>query len=431
MRITVLLSVLLVALGQVFAQGSTVVDTTSKGYENDDSFGGPKAIGRQLEENNNKYVFEYRYPIKVMKKWYDWKDSLNKKTGIKFGVNYTSVYIHSTDKISSDNVSGAASGILDIQGGWNLVNRKKGKNKGTLYLKMNSRHLYNGKDATSPMFHGLNESGYLGLPATAFRRYTFRMNEFNWQQNLFGSRAGFVVGKVDMTNYFNFHGLVIPWQHFLGYGSSLSGTVNWGNQGLGGVVQVRPTKQLYLMAGMVDVYGDRYEDGKFFDAGQEFEDGHFMYLAEVGYVPTFGERYFKKISLTYWRSDAYTNPSGTQVDVGEGIAFSSHWFFKERFAPYVRFGLSNGIGENTFYKKDIQIGHGLRFKNYDMLGTSVSWNQPNIDGVKDQYTAEVFYRINLSAHLEITPSTQLIVNPTLNSSTKALMYLGLRGRITL
>lgn len=417
-----------------FAQDSALPppnDSSGRGYENDDIIGGPKSIGGQLAAQNNSYVFEYRYKIKHFKEYFDWKDSLNKKTGIKFGINYTSVYIHSSDVISDNNVPNAGSGILDMQLGINLVGRKSQKNKGTLFFKMNSRHNYGGKDATSPMFHGLNESGYLGLPATAFRRYTLRVLELNWQQNLFNNRAAFVVGKVDMTNYFNFHGLVIPWQHFLGYGASLSGTVNWGNQGLGGVVSVRPTENTYIMAGLVDVYGDRYEDGKFFDAGQEFQDGKFMYMGEIGYVPTFAERYFKKISLTYWHSDSYTNPYGNFIGVGQGLAFSSHWFFNNRFAPYLRFGVSNGVGENTFYKTDIQIGHGLRFRHYDMLGTAVSWNNPNIDGVKDQYTAEIFYRYNLHAHLEFTPSVQMIVNPTLNPNTNTLFYFGLRGRILL
>lgn len=404
---------------------------TVNGYENDDQLGGPKSVGRQLEVDNNKYTFEYRYPIRVMKGWYSWKDKINKKHGVKFGVNYTSVFIRSSATITEDLNPSSSSGILDIQGGWTLLNRKKGKNTGTLYFKMNSRHTYTGSDALVPMFHGLNASGYYGLPATGYNKYTFRILEFNWQQNFLNNRVAFVLGKIDITNYFNFHGLIIPWQHFLGYGSSASGTMNWGNQGLGGVISVRPTKNIYLMYGMVDVYGDQFQEGDFFDVGRYFNAGKYNYLLEIGYVPTFAERYFKKISVTVWRSASYTNINGSVIGQGEGIAFSSHWFLKERFAPYIRFGFSNGVGENTFYKKDVQVGHGLRFRNYDMLGTSVSWNEPNIDGVKDQYTAEVFYRFNLSAHFEVTPSAQFIKNPTFNPNQEDLFYFGLRGRVTL
>ena len=410
----------------LFAQES---DTT-KGYQNPDLLGGPKSVGRQLEVDNSKYTFTYRYPIRYMKGWYQMKDSIAKKTGIQFAVNYTSLYMRSTSVIANSNIQNSASGILDINASWNLVGRKSGKNKGTLYIKLNDRHAYAG--LPSPMFHGLNESGYYGLPGTGFREYTFRIVELNWQQNLFDNKLGFVIGKIDFTNYFNFHGLIVPWQHFLGFGSSVSGTANWGNQGLGGVVRFSPFEKFYIMAGVVDVYGDRFNDGDFLDFGRQWQNGEFQTNVEVGWFPSYNERYFKKIAITYWRTPEYTTfEGGNLMEIGQGIAFSAHWFFKERFAPYVRFGISNGVGENAFYKKDIQIGHGIRFRHYDILGTAFSWNEPNIDDVKNQYTAEVFYRYNLTAHLEFTPSIQFIVNPTLNPNTNSLFYFGLRGRVTL
>ena len=406
------------------------ITDTITGYSNNDNIGGPGSVGHQMEVDHNKMVFEYRYPVKVLKPWIEMKDRINNKTGIQFGVNYSTLYMRSSSVISEQNNPNTASGVLDIHAGWNLIGRKSQKNKGTLFIKINSRHTYGG--TTAPMFHGLNESGYYGLPGTAFHDFSFRIIEFNWIQNLWDNRASFVIGKIDNTNYFNFHGLIIPWRHFLGYGSNVSGTMNWGNAGLGGVAMVRPTKRTYIMAGVIDVYGDRFEDGDFLDLGRHWQNGDFQTNIEVGWVPSYDERYFKKISLTYWHSPEYASFSNNNpIGKGQGLAFSSHWFFKERFAPFIRFGLSNGVGENTFYKKDIQLGHGLRFRNFDMLGTSISWNEPNIDDTKDQYTAEVFYRINLSSLLEITLDYQFILNPTFNPTHSALRYFGIRGRITL
>ncbi|PWJ44654.1 carbohydrate porin [Sediminitomix flava] len=399
-------------------------------YINNEGFGGPKTVGAQLEVDNAPR-FENRIPVKHTKFWYDFKERLAKQTGIEFGINYTSLLIYATETISSENTSTAASGILDIQAGWNVVNRKKGKNTGKLFIKMNHRDSYRGSDHAAPMFHGLNESGYYGLPATGFRDYSIRMIELNYQQALFDNRFHFVIGKVDVTNYFNFHGLIVPWQHFIGYGSSVSGTVNWPDQGLGLVLSYRPTEKIYIMAGLSDVRGDLFEDGEFLNFGDQIDNGKFWKAVEVGFVPSFGERFFKKVALTYWHSDAYTNNSGSRIKSGQGVALSAHWFFKERFIPYVRFGISDGNGENAFYDADIQIGHGYRFLNYDILGTSFSWNRPNISGTKDQITAEVFYRINFTAHLELTPSIQFINQPTFNPSDNSLWYLGIRGRVTL
>tara|TARA_B100000809_G_C15133504_1_gene529495 strand:+ start:1333 stop:2019 length:687 start_codon:yes stop_codon:yes gene_type:complete len=228
---------------------------------------------------------------------------LNEEKGIQFGVNYTAIYLHSSATITDENTASTGSGILDIQGGITLIGKKAKKNEGKLFVKMNSRHTYGGSNKTAPMFHGLNESGYYVLPATGYRSYSFRMIELNWQQSLAKNKVHFVVGKVDPTNYFNFHGLIVPWQHFIGYGSSVSGTVNWPDQGLGFVGSYRPTEHLYVMGGITDVRGDLFEQGEFFNFGNNFDDGKFMKLLEVGYVPSFGERYFKKISITYWHSD--------------------------------------------------------------------------------------------------------------------------------
>ncbi len=399
-------------------------------YNNSEGFGGPKTVGGQLEVDN-KPRFENRIPITYTKSWYDFKKKLSEDTGIEFGINYTSLFIHSTQTISDENTSNASSGVLDIQGGWTFINRKKGENTGKLFFKINSRHSYNGPNSTAPMFHGLNESGYYGLPATGFRSYSMRMVEFNYQQSLFNNRFHFVVGKIDPTNYFNFHGLIVPWQHFIGYGAAVSGTVNWPDQGLGGIISVRPTEKLYVMAGLTDVRGDIFRKGEFLNFGDQFQNGKFWKSVEVGFVPSFSERFFRKISITYWHSDAYTNTSDQEISSGQGVAVSAHWFFKERFIPFARFGISNGNGENAFYKTDIQIGHGYRFLNYDILGLSLSWNQPNIPDVKNQITSELFYRVNVTAHLEFTPSVQFITNPTFNPNSNSLFYFGMRGRITL
>ncbi|QTN39097.1 hypothetical protein HZ996_08100 [Cryomorphaceae bacterium] len=405
---------------------------TAKAFQNTDPMGGPKSIGRQLEEENNAITFQYRYNGEVLKPYYDFKKSLNDKYGLQFNAFYTSAYIYSTKTIDEDRQAGVGSGILDLQLGWNLVGRKTGKNRGTLFIKANSRHTYAGPDGPVPMFHGLTESGYYGLPATGFNDYTFRILELNWQQNFFNERLGIVLGKVDLTNYFNFHGLIIPWRHFMGFGSSVSGSMNWGNQGFGAVASYRLTDHWYVMAGIVDVYGDQFQDGDFLDLGEYWQDGLFQFNGEVGWVPSYEERYFKKISLTYYTSPEYTAvQNGAVISRGQGVAFSAHWFFQERYVPFVRFGFSNGVGENNFYSADVQVGHGWRFRYHDILGIAASWNQPNIPDVDDQFTAEVFYRINISARLEITPSTQFIINPTLNPTERSLLYFAIRGRARL
>ncbi len=151
----------------VIASLSVIGQSTDSTYSNKEGFGGPKTVGAQLEVDNGPR-FENRIPVKHTKPWYDFKADLSKKTGIEFGLNYTSIFIYSTNTISDNNRNNASGGIFDVQAGWTLINRKKGKNTGKLFIKINSRHSYNGPNSTAPMFHGINESGYYGLPATGY-----------------------------------------------------------------------------------------------------------------------------------------------------------------------------------------------------------------------------------------------------------------------
>ncbi len=405
-------------------------DSTKSNYENYDIIGGPRSLGAQLNADNQSKESYFRVPTKVSKPWYDLKQKWNEDAGIRLGINYTSVFIGSNKVIDDDvNDNNAGGGILDIQFGWNLVNRKKGKNRGTLYARINSRHGYG--SGTSPMFHGLNESGYFGLPATGFRSYTIRMNELHYTQHFFDDILAVIVGKVDPTNYFNYHPLLVPYTGFLGYGGSVSGTVNWPDKGVGALAGVKIGDKFSVVAALTDVRGDIYNDGEFLYFGENFFKGNFFTSAELGFSPSSAERLTKKISVTLWQTDSYVSAAGADIPMAQGIAVSSYWKFKDKFAPFLRFGFSNGKGENAFYKKDLQIGHGLHLRSHDVLGTGISIAEPNIPDAKNQVTAEVYYSFQLAEHLAITPDFQWIINPTLNPDVNSLIYIGLRGRITL
>jgi porin len=390
------------------------------------AIGGPKEMAREMEIDNTPRARAYRLPIRVMDGWYDWKADFQNRTGIQFNINYNFAYTRASATIEEGAPDWAAAGILETSLGWTAFGTESG-NTGTLFVKGVSRHSI-GSDRT-PMFLGFS-TGYYGLPGTGFREYSYRVLELNWVQQLFDQRLAFVLGKIDMTNYFNFHGLIVPWRHFLGYGSSVSGTVNWGNAGWGTVVSVRPSEQFYVMGGIVDAEGDPYREGEFLSGGDHFFDGRLMKMVEVGWVPTFAERYFKKISVMYWDADEFEAVDGSTSAAGNGWAASAHWFFNETWAPYLRFASGSGGGYNTFYNSQVQAGVARVARNYDMLGLSASWAETNIPDAEDQYTAEVFYRLVLTQHFEITPNLQLIGNPTLNTDQDWMTYFSLRTRMT-
>lgn len=389
-------------------------------------FGGPKELAREMEVDNASRE-GYRKPIRYLRGWYDWKSDLQDRTGFQFNINYTSLYTSASHAIEEGSSTWAASGSLEGTVQMTLFGRESG-NTGTLFTKVTNRHSI-GSDRT-PMFLGF-ETGYYGLPGTGYREFTTRMMELNWVQALLDQRFQFAVGKVDPINYLNFHGLVVPWRHYLGYGSSVSGTVNWPDPGWGVVASVRPHENIYIGGALTDARGDVFKDGDFLYGGNQFFEGNFFSAIEVGYVPSFDERYFRKVSLTFWRTPEFTEDGSEAVsEEASGWAFSSHWYLNDRYIPFFRLASSNGKGINAFYRTDVQLGTGFRFLNHDILGVSASWAEPNIPDAEDQFTGEVFYRFVITEHLELTPDLQIIFNPTLNPSESVMAYFGARVRMT-
>lgn len=404
-------------------------DSTEYVYKNKNKFNGPNSIGEILRQDNKRDPY-YRMPVKYTKPWYEWKKELNKNTGIELGLEYVALLLNSSNVIEDDvNDKLTSSGILNISFSWNFINQKKGKNEGTASVKFSDRHSYNGN--SSPMFHGLDESGYYGLSGTGYMDFTFRILELHYAQQFLNGRISAIIGKIDPSNYFNFHGLGIPTKAFINFGSIASGTVNMHNPGFGIGVGVELTESLYIKMALTDVYGDLYQNGDFLDFGQNFFNGDIQTWAEIGWAPTIDERFSKNFSLTFWHSPSYTSHTGASIEDDTGIALSSYWKYNDLFMPFFRFGFSGGKGENTFYKKDVQIGNGVHFKSHDLLGIALSWAEPNIPGSKDQLTGELFYRFQVTRRLAFTPDLQWILNPTLNPDKSSIWYFGARGRISL
>ena len=80
----------------------------------------------------------------------------------------------------------------------------------------------------------------------------------------------------------------------------------------------------------------------------------------------------------------------------------------------------------------IGTGYYLREKG-DLLGLGLNWGRPSHKtygpGLRDQYTVELFYRLQLLEHLALTPDVQVLVNPATNPGADVVGVFGLRARL--
>ena len=391
-------------------------------YKDEGGFGGPATIGAKLEVDNQTVDPFYRVPIRVMKGWYDTKARINEEHGIQYGFNYVAVHATASDTISSGNEDNATGGIFTGLASWKLFDGEHG-GVGKLNLKVEDRHTINSE--AEPQFLGLFESGYYSLPATGFRDYSLRVQELNWSYSSGSSKTHFVGGKVDPTNYYAFHGMKIPSSAFLGYGWAGNGTVSWPEKGAGVFASFMPTDNVYVTGGIHDVEGDTFGSDRF-ELGDHFTDGRNFTALEVGYVPSFAERYIKKMSIMYWHADKFETSAE-----GEGFVATAHWWLKDRYMPFITYGQSDGNGFNALYKKSFSIGNGIRFKSHDVLGVGINWSEPNFSTGPEQVALEVYYRFHITEHLAITPDLQFVRNPSLDESRDNLVHFNLRLRFTL
>ena len=104
----------------------------------------------------------------------------------------------------------------------------------------------------------------------------------------------------------------------------------------------------------------------------------------------------------------------------------NHWI------PFVRAGYADDGG--ALLEKSISTGVAYQtVPGGNQLGIGFNWGEPMAStwgpDLKDQYTLEVFYRIQLWKQLAITPDVQYIKDPALNPVEDSLWVFGLRARL--
>ena len=102
--------------------------------------------------------------------------------------------------------------------------------------------------------------------------------------------------------------------------------------------------------------------------------------------------------------------------------------------PFLRAGFAEDGG--ALYQGSISTGLGYYLRERaDLVAVGFNWGQPSDTGVapglNDQYTAELFYRVQLSQNLALTPDLQLLIDPALNPDEDLIAVFGIRARLVL
>ena len=420
--LNVLLFTCCVSAGQSMSAPETDGERVA-GYANTAQFGGPNSVGAQVKSDDKVKQSSYRFQgfTQAIQPYYDFKARTHVRRGLAFGADYNVLFQAANDSIGDDK---AASGALRLFGNWTLTGRDSTQ-QGSLVFKVENRHRLGTDIAPQAL---ASELGYAGLTATPFSDAGSILTNLYWHQSMVGDDVAFVGGIVDTTDYLDVYGLVSSWSDFLNLAFSTNPTIAAPNQGLGLAFRVSFADHYYFLAGIADANGDPSDPL----AGTFFSDREYFKHAEFGWVSSRAEQFNDNIHLSLWQADRREE---ADIAGGWGGSASFNHLINKRWLPFVRLGYSDG-GGGALMERSASTGFAYyRQRKSDVIGFGVSWGRPSIKtygaDLNDEYTTELYYRLQLFQHTTITPNIQWLVDPALNPDDNQLWVVGLRVRLNL
>ncbi len=386
-------------------------------------FGSPDAVENQIQSDRQQ--IDALFELEFLDPWFAFKEELVEDTGLSFSIDYSSVGFMATDSPGDD---AAASGMFRVFGAWELIGRGT-PDTGALVFKGEHRHSYTD---VAPSGFGF-DIGYVGLLNPPFSDQGLRLTNLYWRQRLLGGRSTVIAGFLDATDYIDAFALGSPWLHFsnlvFSTGSGSIGLPNDATLGIAGAAFL--TDNVYAIAGLANANADPTEPFEGFDSF--FDESDYFSSIEMGWTSAPDRLIFDNIHATLWNTDGSEQLG---VNDGWGVAASATWYVEDQWLPFVRGGYSEDGG--ALLEASVSAGLGWQPKpgpGRDVLGVGLNWGRPNSDsfgsGLDDQWTGELFYRINLGKHFAITPNVQLLIDPALNPDEDFVGVFGLRGRLAL
>lgn len=394
---------------------------TKAGYSQAPTLEGPNGVTSQLAEDDavTGGVLETRRLRRLTAPWYAFKERLNDDLGLQLSFSFQTLYQNADQTLTG--VSEAAGVRGQVQGAWTLIGRGT-KNTGRLTFSFQNRSAVNNQIPPSQL---ASQFGSVLNTGTGFNDAGAIVNEIAWRQALFDGRFKLITGVMSAISWYNTSALSSSLRGFQNTGMQTSLSKPAPGRGLGFGFGVEFTPNLVMVAGIHDANGRASENP--FDT---IEQNEYYKAVEFRYLPSTPDRSrWDTFKLQLWHQDALEEKG---VAASSGVTLQASYLFNDRWYPFTYGGWSDG-NASTF-KQDLVAGLGMAANTRnrpadDALAVAIGWGNPSDGELQDQYTAEIFYRLQLLAAVAITPSIQIVQNPADNPDDDRVVLFGLRTRI--
>jgi porin len=338
------------------------------------------------------------------------KKELYEKYGITFALEDTLIYQHTSGGV---NPNDAMVNTLGLFATWKIFRSDNGKDFAGLGFQGETRG-----DLLDSHFTELRDSlGTLWSPNDATSDDYVKINQLWWGQRLAEGRLGFIVGKIDPGANINANRFAGSGNtQFFGQPFATNPGRSFPDNGLGFMLRAEPTDWLYFHFTM--------SDSEAVSTHSPFTtiSGHWLYAGEVGFKPTiqgFGQGNYRL--MLYDRDDESANELGWSLSADQSLS--------DDYGVFLRYGGNDGHINSIEHL----VSMGLSFlrpfgRKNDQAGVGVSYTHPSSRDLRDEYSAETYYRLQVTEGLELSADAQFIINPSA-SDQDAVGVFGVRARI--
>lgn len=391
------------------------------GYAQTTSLEGPGGVTTQLAEDDaiQGGLLSPEGTLKVFEPWYAFKRRLNTTHGLQLSFSFQTLAQSANETLTGIDTAAATRG--QMQGAWTFFDRG-GANPGKLTFRIRNRQAWGDEIAPSQLAY---QFGSIVNSGTGFGDSGWDLNELAWRQSLMGGQFRFILGNMS----------AISWYNTTALSSSLTGFQNTGMQsslakpgpgrGLGLGLGYQVTPKVVMVAGVHDANSTASQNP--LDTIKEHE---YFYATELRYLPSgMQKQMWDSFKVQLWHQDPLDEKG---LPASSGVAVQASYLFNDRWYPFAFGGWSDGNA--TIFEQDFVAGLGVKIDarrraSNDFFGIAAGWGNPSAEALRDQYTAEAFYRLQLLSSFAITPSVQIVQDPAANPDADQVVLLGLRTRI--
>ncbi|MEM8954064.1 MAG: carbohydrate porin [Verrucomicrobiota bacterium] len=355
----------------------------------------------------------------LLQGWKDLWNWTNEHLNFTLGTAFTTLAQGATNGTYSGDRYGG-SGDIDLFGRWYYLNRDENEGRfteGTLGFAIEYRNRW----TELPPSEIGDSLGSLWRTTRGFTDAGLRLRELWIQQSLFDSALTVRLGRINTKHLFDVYRFNSANHFYLNQAFSDNPAMAFPNNGLGGALSWDIDDNWYLIVGAADASGSTP------DNDNDEIDALFTGLTS-GWRGDLGALGHGRYQATLWHineGDETLSPSASGFSLVAQQELGNGW------VPFVRYARSNKPAVDT--RQLATAGAVLENpfnREKDRLGLAVGWGQPHQRRFREQWVGEIFYRWAVFPELRITPSAQVILDPSKNFADDAIGVLSLRARFS-